>query len=159
MALSVMICSCKFSSAILGGLAAVFYLDLCYPSPWFSLDFGCPFESSEQESLQEPSFSFLPLKSKREQVTGLLTSCAARSIEGEHSLNGDVHGGDVEGFKHDLKEQCRTERLSEITALLAHRMVGNFTDGGTCACLLRSHLPWALAWTALTAGSQTTLLH
>lgn len=85
------------------------WTSLCYPSPRFLLDFGCPFDSSEQEFLQEPSFSFLPLKSKREQITGLLTRRAARSIEGEHSLNGDVHGGDVEGFKHDLKEQCRTE--------------------------------------------------
>lgn len=75
----------------------------------------------------------LPLKSKREQIPGLLTRCAARSIEGEHSLNGDVHGGDVEGFKHDLKEQHRMEDL-EITGLLAHRMVGNFIKGGTCAC-------------------------
>ena len=134
MALVIMICSCRFSSAILGDLHLhSTWASLCYPSPRFSLGFGCPFDSSEQESLQEPSFPFLPLKSKREQIPGLLTRCAARSIEGEHSLNGDVHGGDVEGFKHDLKEQRRMEDL-EITALLAHRMVGNFIKGGTCAC-------------------------
>ena len=134
MALVVMICSCRFSSAILGDLHLhSTWASLCYPSPRFSLGFGCPFDSSEQESLQEPSFPFLPLKSKREQIPGLLTRCTARSIEGEHGLNGDVHGGDVEGFKHDLKEQRRMEDL-EITALLAHRMVGNFIKGGTCAC-------------------------
>src|SRR4051794_15247140 len=33
---------------------------------------------------------------------GLLTSCSSRGIEGEHCLNGDVHGGSVEGFEHDL---------------------------------------------------------
>ena len=105
-----MICSHRFSSALLGDLHLYStWASLCYPSPTFSLGFGCPFDSSEQESLQEPSFPFLPLKSKREQIPGLLTRCAARSIEGEHSLNGDVHGGDVEGFKHDLKEQRRTE--------------------------------------------------
>merc|ERR1719154_269424 len=30
------------------------------------------------------------------------TSGTARSIEGEDSLNGDIHGRHVEGFKHDL---------------------------------------------------------
>merc|ERR1711936_668943 len=30
------------------------------------------------------------------------TSGTARSIEGEDSLDGDVHGGHVEGLKHDL---------------------------------------------------------
>ena len=44
-------------------------------------------------------------------ATGLPTCRAAGSVEGEHSLNGDVHGRDIEGFKHDLKGQCRI-RLS-----------------------------------------------
>merc|ERR1739838_1167551 len=30
------------------------------------------------------------------------TSGTSRSIEGEDSLDGDIHGGHVEGFKHDL---------------------------------------------------------
>merc|ERR1719466_199764 len=30
------------------------------------------------------------------------TSGTARGIEGEDSLDGDIHGGHVEGFKHDL---------------------------------------------------------
>lgn len=32
----------------------------------------------------------------------LLTSGAAGGVEGEHGLDGHVHGGDVEGFEHDL---------------------------------------------------------
>ncbi|KAL2296269.1 hypothetical protein Nmel_018569, partial [Mimus melanotis] len=27
---------------------------------------------------------------------------AAGGVEGEHGLDGDVHGGDIEGFEHDL---------------------------------------------------------
>merc|ERR1739847_100763 len=30
------------------------------------------------------------------------TGCTARGIEGENSLDGDIHGGHVEGLKHDL---------------------------------------------------------
>lgn len=63
--------------------------------------------------LSRNRFPFLPLKSEREWMTatGLPTCRTARSIEGEHSLNGDVHGRDIKGFKHDLKGQCRI-RLS-----------------------------------------------
>lgn len=49
----------------------------------------------------------------------LLTCCSARSIEREHSLNGDVHGRDIEGLKHDLKGQCKIkDDLAEIIAPL-----------------------------------------
>merc|ERR1712186_300946 len=37
-------------------------------------------------------------------VTGVHddTSGTSRSVQGEHSLDGDVHGGHVEGLEHDL---------------------------------------------------------
>lgn len=73
--------------------------------------------------LSRNHFPFLLLKSGREQITtGLLTCCAARSIEGEHSLNGDIHGRDIEGFKHDLEGQRRIKDcLAEITACLGSK--------------------------------------
>lgn len=47
----------------------------------------------------------------------LLTGGAARRIEGEHSLNGDIHGRDIEGFKHDLEgHQGEKDCLTNITA-------------------------------------------
>jgi hypothetical protein len=30
------------------------------------------------------------------------TSDMARGVQGEHSLDGDIHGGGVEGLEHDL---------------------------------------------------------
>ena len=32
----------------------------------------------------------------------VLTGGPARGVQGEHGLDGDVHGGGVEGLKHDL---------------------------------------------------------
>lgn len=33
----------------------------------------------------------------------VLTSCAARCIEGKHSLDGNIHGRDIKGLEHDLQ--------------------------------------------------------
>ena len=46
----------------------------------------------------------------------LLTCGAAGCIEREHSLNGDVHGGNVEGFEHNLEQQGGKDRLKNTTA-------------------------------------------
>lgn len=37
----------------------------------------------------------------------LLTGRAAGGVEGEDGLDGDVHGGDVKGFEHDLRGKVR----------------------------------------------------
>lgn len=81
----------------------------CWPSARCPLGFGHPCDSSEQEPLSLP-----PSKVRKGAITttGSLTCRAARGIEGEHGLNGDVHGRDVEGFKHDLKGTMQNERLS-----------------------------------------------
>lgn len=160
MALEVMICSCRFSSTILGGLAPVFYLGFLYLSltqvfDWTLADPLIPLN----RNLSRSSFSFLPLKSKREQITGLLTCCAARSIEGEHSLKWRrTHGGDVEGFKHDLKEQCRTEdyQKSQLSWPAEWLVI---LLGVPVPVNPAPHSMEFLAWTAHTAGPQKTLLH
>lgn len=47
----------------------------------------------------------------------LPTCGAARCVEGEHGLNGDIHGRDVEGFEHDLQgQQGGKDCLTDITA-------------------------------------------
>ena len=40
----------------------------------------------------------------RDAVTGIQNDAGgtSRGVEGQHSLDGDVHGGGVEGLEHDL---------------------------------------------------------
>lgn len=59
-------------------------------------------------------------------VSVLLTCGAARCIEGEHSLNGDVHGRDVEGFEHDLEGQQEESAVCKASQhLLTYRIACN----------------------------------
>lgn len=123
-------------------------LPFCWPRARFPLNVGCPCDSSEQEPL-----SLTPSEVRKGAITttGSLTCCAARGIEGEHGLNGDVHGRDVEGFKHDLKGQCRIKDcLAETTAPLGPQKgfgiyiffsFWNLIKGREYAYLPYSHLP------------------
>lgn len=43
-----------------------------------------------------------PITDGPRDAGALLTGRAAGGIKGEDGLDGDVHGGDIEGFKHDL---------------------------------------------------------
>lgn len=89
----------------------------------------------------------------------LLTGGAARRVEGEHSLNGDVHGRDIEGFEHDLEGHQGERTVSQTSQhLLAYRMLRNFLKGKNYAKLsgppsshihLSQDLPW---WPMHTAG-------
>ncbi|EGW09956.1 hypothetical protein I79_018278 [Cricetulus griseus] len=57
------------------------------------------------------------LEPEEQWASAVLTCGAARCIEGEHSLNGDIHGRDIEGFEHDLEGQQEEENcLTNITA-------------------------------------------
>ncbi|KAF7254449.1 Tubby-related protein 4, partial [Varanus komodoensis] len=53
---------------------------------------------------EEEEFSSLPrtMPPKEGRRAMPLTSGTARGVEGQHSLNGHIHGRDVEGLKHDL---------------------------------------------------------
>ena len=56
--------------------------------------------------VQPPQIIFRTAKktwSQERKGSVLLTGGAARGVEGEHSLNGDVHGRDIEGLKHNLQ--------------------------------------------------------
>lgn len=60
----------------------------------------------------------------------LLTCGAAGCIEREHSLNGDVHGGNVEGFEHNLEgQQGGKDRLTTPLRLLGYGMLRNLLKG------------------------------
>ena len=57
----------------------------------------------KQQSIKR--LTFVDGHSVRHTVTGVEhdTSGTTGSVEREHGLDGDVHGGRVEGLKHDLK--------------------------------------------------------
>lgn len=60
----------------------------------------------------------------------LLTGGAARCVEGEHSLNGDIHGRDIEGFKHDLEgHQGEKDCLTNLTASPGLHDAPRFSQG------------------------------
>ncbi|KFP29910.1 hypothetical protein N325_09827, partial [Colius striatus] len=59
------------------------------------------------------------------------TSGTTRGIQGQHSLDGYIHGWGVEGLKHDLKEMNKTKRVN-VTHLCHLLSVGFGVQGSLC---------------------------